>query len=127
MKYCTVDSKKHYMAVCKHLIYGIDLCSFLHQEGHGDRVHILLVNADENEMHFFKQAFAKQYKWITIKVGNVHSYLGVQVSFKLRCMETDMWFYVKQVLANNGKLLMYKIPATKDLFVVHKKHYLIEE
>lgn len=50
------------MAVCKHLIYGIDLCSFLHQEGHGDRVHILLVNADENEMHFFKQAFAKQYK-----------------------------------------------------------------
>jgi len=38
-----------------------------------------------------------------------------------------MQFYVKNVLADYGELLMYKTLATKDLFVVQEKDYLNEE
>jgi hypothetical protein len=82
---------------------------------------------DKQEVEFWKQEFVKRYKWIMIEVGNKHSYLGMQITFKPRCVEIDVQFYVKKVLADCGKLSTYKTPATKVLFLVQEKDYLNED
>jgi hypothetical protein len=86
----------------------------------------ILVCADEQEVEFLKQEFVKRYKWITIEVGNKHSYLGMQVTVKPRCVEINMQFYIEKILADFGKLSTFKTPAMKDLFVVQEKDYLDE-
>ncbi len=50
----------------------------------GERVYILLVYIDDilvcvdkQEVESLKHEFVKRYKWIKIKVGNKHSYLGM--------------------------------------------------
>ncbi len=110
----------------------VDMCLF--RKVIGERVYILLVYVDdilvctdEQEVEFLKQEFEKRYKWIMIEVGNKHSYLGMQITIKPRGVEINMQFYVKKVLADFGKLLTYKTPATMDLFVVQEKDYLDED
>ena len=109
----------------------IDLCLF--RKVIGERVYILLVYVDdilvctdEQEVEFLKQEFVKRYMWIMIEVGNKHSYLGMQVTIKPRCVKINMQFYIEKILADFGELLTFKTPATKDLFLVQEKAYLNE-
>ncbi len=87
---CVQTSKLWYKQLCsflQDLSYArsdVDLCLF--RKVIGEKVYILLVYVDdilvctdEQEVKFLKQEFVKRYKWITIEVGNKHSYLGMQV------------------------------------------------
>ena len=59
----------------------------------GEEVFLLIINVDdilvlapESEIKRLQQAFIKQFHWITMEIGNAHSYLVMQLILEDGCV-----------------------------------------
>jgi hypothetical protein len=88
----------------------------------GEQVYLLIVYVDnililatDEEIRDLEKCFTEVFRWITLEVGNTHSYLGMQLSCAVKI---DMSFYVKKVLSEYSDVVPASILARKDLFMV---------
>jgi hypothetical protein len=58
----------------------------------------ILALADEAELMRIEEFFKKEFTWITMNVGNVLSYLGMQIMLEQGVVTIDMSYYLKKVL-----------------------------
>jgi hypothetical protein len=84
----------------------------------GDRVYLitvyvddLLIFATEDELERLRVVFTTEFKWITMEVGRVHSYLGMQLFFRDGQVEVDMTYYLAKVLQEFADLKEEALPG----------------
>jgi hypothetical protein len=101
----------------------VDPCIFRRVEG--DMVYLLVVYVDnvliiapEQEDRRIEKRCVEEFKWVTLEVGNVHSYLGMQLKFTKGCVKIDMRSYIEGVLVGVKGLKAYQSPTNKSLFTV---------
>ena len=89
----------------------------------------ILVFADENEVTRIKEAFVKEYQWITMEVSDAHSYLGMQIMLRDGAAVIDMTNFAEKLLLNCGEenLREFTSPAGKDLFNVNEQAVALTE
>ena len=83
----------------------------------------ILVLASEPEIERLQHVFIKQFRWITMEIGNPHSYLGMQLILGDGCVRVSMRNFIEKMLLSSGEddLKEYKSLAGKDFFKVHMK------
>jgi hypothetical protein len=126
---CVQASKLWYLKLSKFLeIEGyekceVDQCIFRRLEG--EMVYLLAVYVDdvliiapEQEIKRLEESFIREFKWVTLEMGNVHSYLGMQLEFTRGCVKIDMRSYLDGVLKGVSGLKLYQGPAGSGLFNV---------
>jgi hypothetical protein len=89
----------------------------------------ILVFANDEEMKNLKDAFIKEFQWITMEVGASHSYLGMQITMKDRRAIIDMSNFIEKLLdnCNEKELKKHSSPAGKDIFTVDEKASVLNE
>jgi len=80
-----------------------DLCVF--RKVVGEHVFLITVYVDDllifamhDELDKLKEAFTHEFKWITMDVGCVQSYTGMQLKFEDGQFKVDMTYYLGKVL-----------------------------
>jgi len=83
----------------------------------------ILVIADEAEIEQLNQEFIKEYQWITMEIGETHSYLGMQIHLKKGYAIIGMAHFIEKLLAECGEVNLreFTCPAAKDIFMVDEK------
>jgi hypothetical protein len=101
----------------------VDPCIFRRVEG--EMVHLLIIYVDDvlivapkKEIDRLQDSFIKEFKWVTLETGSVHSYLGMQLEFTRGCVKVDMRSYLDGVLGGFSGLKSYQGPAGSGLFDV---------
>ena len=101
----------------------------------GEKIYLLLVYvddilvlADKPEIQKFKIAFEKEFRWITLDIGEKHSYLGMQLRFGDGFIMLDMIHYIQKLLESaKEELKVFSAPANKNIFVVKDGATLLSE
>ena len=78
----------------------------------------ILIISSSAEVHRLKEAFTKEFRWITLEEGTSHSYLGMQLEFHNGSVEVEMSYYIEKVLQEYNIVKDALLPAKKDLFSV---------
>ena len=104
------------------------------RELEGNKVFLLLIYVDDilvlathKEMERLKAKFVEEFQWITMDVGEQHSYLGMQLQFYDRYLTVDMIHFIEKMLVDINQLIHYKIPATKNIFSVDETANALSE
>ena len=77
----------------------------------------LLIFASDKELKWIEQAFTKEFCWITMEIGMIHSYLGMQLEFADDKFTIDMTFYLEKILGEFPNLKEEALLGKKDLVV----------
>jgi hypothetical protein len=125
---CVQASKLWYLKLSKFLESEgyekceVDPCIFVEWR---ERVYLLIVYVDdvliiapEQEIKRLEESCIKEFKWVTLEMGDVHSYLGMQLEFTRGCIKIDMRSYLDGVLKSVSGLKSYQGPAGSGLFSV---------
>jgi hypothetical protein len=80
----------------------------------------VLVIATEAEFERLREAFTKEFRWITMEVSNILSYLGMQVELHRGYAIIDMLFYIEKILKDCENLGKQGTPGLKTTFEVDK-------
>jgi len=80
----------------------------------------VLVIATEAEFERLREAFTKEFRWITMEVSNILSYLGMQVELHRGYAIIDMLFYIEKILKDYENLGKQGTPGSKTTFEVDK-------
>ncbi len=128
---CVQASKLWYKKICRFLeregykCREMDPCVF--RKNVGEYVYTLLVYMDDilvstkpDKLKQIKQVIIKEFKWITVDVGEDHSYLGKQLQITKGRDEVDMRFYIEKVLVLSGVLKKCLVPGDKEVFMVRE-------
>ena len=109
-----------------------DLCVF--RRILGDRVYFitayvndLLSFATQDELDRLKLAFTEEFRWITMDIGKMHSYLGIQLAFKAGWVKINMTYYLEKVLKGFNDLMPEVLPGKKNLFASSLDSPLLSE
>jgi hypothetical protein len=99
-----------------------------------ERVYLLVVYVDDiliiatnEEIERLRKCFTEVFQWITLDVGDVHSYLGMQLTFVKGAVKIDMTFYIEKVLADYAEVEPQTVPARKNLFSVDGKSEVLNQ
>jgi len=66
-----------------------------------------------------RQSFLRTFKWITLSVGDSHSYIGMQISVRNGIVTLDMRYYLGKILECCEKPRVATVtPRGKDTFSV---------
>jgi hypothetical protein len=126
---CVQASKLWYLKLSKFLESEgykkceVDPCIFRRVEG--EMVYLLIVYVDdvliiapEQEIKRLEESCIKEFKWVTLETGDIHSYLGMQLEFTRGCIKIDMRSYLDGVLKSFSGFKSYQGPAGSGLFNV---------
>jgi hypothetical protein len=80
-----------------------------------------LVIATEAEFERLRQAFTKEFRWITMEVSNILSYLGMQVELHRGYAIIDMLFYIEKILKDYENLGKQGTLGLKTTFEIDKR------
>ncbi len=101
----------------------MDPCIFRRVEG--EMVHLLVVYVDdvliiasEQDIERLERSCIKEFKWVTMEVGKIHSYLGIQLELVKGCVKIDMRSYIERILKGFDNIKTYQGPADNRLFTV---------
>jgi hypothetical protein len=90
----------------------------------GEMVYLLIVYVDdvliiapEQEIKRLEESCIKEFKWVTLETGDVHSYLGMQLEFTRGCVKIDMRSYLDGVLKSFSGFKSYQSPAGSGLYL----------
>lgn len=86
----------------------------------------ILILADRAEIERLKVNFTKEFTWITMDVGKVHSYLGMQIEFEDGFVKVDMKHFIEKMLGEVDNLQEHPTPADKNVFTVEESEKLSE-
>jgi hypothetical protein len=131
---CVQASKLWYLKLSQFLEHEgyqkckVDPCIFHRVEG--EMVYLLVVYVDdvliiapEKEIRRLEGCCIKEFKWVTMEIGTLHSYLGMQLEFTKGCVKIDMRSYVDGILKGFDGLKSYQGPADSRLGVVDAKRF----
>jgi hypothetical protein len=126
---CVQASKLWYQKVSKFLeslgyVRGeVDPCVF--RRVVGEKVYLLtlyvddiLLIAESLEIERVGKAFETEYRWITMAVGNSHSYVGMRLTVERGCVVLDMRYYLINLLQPYDNLQVKAVPGNKETFMV---------
>jgi hypothetical protein len=126
---CVQASKLWYQKVSKFLeslgyVRGeVDPCVF--RRVVGEKVYLLtlyvddiLLIAESSEIERVGKAFEMEYRWITMAVGNSHSYVGMGLTVERGCITLDMRYYLINLLEPYDNLQIKAVPGNKGTFTV---------
>jgi hypothetical protein len=74
----------------------------------------ILVLADEAELKQVESFFKKEFTWIMMNVGNVLSYLGMQIMLEQGVVTIDMSYYLEKVLKGYNNLPPCSTPGVDE-------------
>ena len=74
----------------------------------------ILVLAPEQEIEQLQQAFIKQFRWITMEIGNAHSYLGMQLIQEDCCVRVDTRNFIEKMLLSSGEDELRNVPVRQE-------------
>jgi len=86
----------------------------------------VLVVATEVEFERLREAFTKEFCWITMEVSNILSYLGMQVELHRGYAIVDMLFYIEKILKDYENLGKQGTPGSKTMIEIEKLGNLIK-
>jgi hypothetical protein len=79
----------------------------------------ILIIASENEINRLHSLCIDEFRWVTLEMGNVHSYLGMQLEFADGQVRVNMSNYVDKGLAAYPKVAEdRRVPGRKGVFLV---------
>jgi hypothetical protein len=126
---CVQASKLWYQKVSKFLeslgyVRGeVDPCVF--RRVVGEKVYLLtlyvddiLLIAESLEIERVGKAFETEYRWITMAVGNSHSYVGMRLTVERGCVILDMRYYLINLLQPYDNLQVKAVPGNRETFMV---------
>jgi hypothetical protein len=126
---CVQASKLWNEKVCKFLerlgyICGeVDPCVF--RRVVGEKLYLLtlyvddiLLIAEKFEIECIEKAFLSEYWWITMAVGNSHSYIGMKLTVDRGCIILDIRYYLKNLLEPFDNPQVRVVPGNKETFMV---------
>jgi hypothetical protein len=87
----------------------------------------LLLLADELEIKRMETIFLREFTWITLKMGNSHSYLGMQIMLEKGAVIIDMTYYVEKLLEGFDNLRIRATPGGKQTFHINEEAALLPE
>ncbi len=87
----------------------------------------ILVLADKVELKRIEEFFKKEFTWITMNVGNVLSYLSIQIMLEQGVVTIDMSYYLEKVLEGSDNLPPCSTPGKKNFVEDDKKAELLSE
>ena len=92
-------------------------------------VNDILVFADEEEMERVKQAFIAEFQWITMEVGNSHSYLDMNLVMCNGHVMIDMKSFINKLLEAHGKdVREFDTSADKNIFqYIQKQRFCLSQ
>ena len=64
----------------------------------------ILILADRAKIERLKGNFTKEFTWITMDVGKVHSYLGMHIEFGDGFVKVDMKHFIEKMLGEVNNL-----------------------
>ena len=81
------------------------------------------------EIERLQQAFIKQFRWITMEIGNAHSYVGMLLILEDGCVRVDIRNFIEKMLLSSGEdnIKECASPAGKDILKVDVKSAVLEE
>jgi hypothetical protein len=85
----------------------------------------ILIFADEAELKRIESFFMEEFRWITMNVGNILSYSGMQILLEQRVVTIDMSYDFEEALKGYGNLSQCSMPGKKTLFTVDEKAELL--
>jgi hypothetical protein len=80
----------------------------------------ILVLADEAELKQVESFFKKEFTWITMNVGNVLSYLSMQIMLEQGVVTMDMSYYLEKVLEGYNNLPPCSTLGKRNFFDVNE-------
>jgi hypothetical protein len=78
----------------------------------------ILLFADQDEIKRMERVFIREFKWITMQVGNQQSYLGMQIELGDGYATITMSNYVDKLLEEYGAVMDKTTPGKKGVFLV---------
>jgi len=91
----------------------------------GEKVYLLtlyvddiLLIAESLEIERVGKAFETEYRWITMAVGNSHSYVGMRLTVERGCVILDMRYYLINLLQPYDNLQVKAVPGNRETFMV---------
>ena len=78
----------------------------------------ILLIAESSEIERVGKAFETEYRWITMAVGNSHSYVGMGLMVEPGCVVLDMRYYLTNLLQPYDNLQVKAVPGNKGTFTV---------
>jgi len=81
----------------------------------------ILLFADLDEIKRMERVFIREFKWITMQVGNQQSYLGMQISLGDGYTTITMSNYVDKLLKEYEEVTDKKTPGKKGVFLVDEQ------
>jgi hypothetical protein len=129
---CVQASKLWYQKVSKFLeslgyVRGeVDPCVF--RRVVGEKVYLLtlyvddiLLIAERMEIERIGKAFEAEYRWITMAVGNSHSYIGMKLTVERGRVVLDMRYYLENLLEPFDNPQVKAVPGNKETFMVKEQ------
>jgi hypothetical protein len=90
----------------------------------GDKVYLLtlyvddiLLIAEKLEIECIEKAFLAEFWWITMAVGNSHSYIGMQLTVEKGCIILGMRYYLQKFLEPFDNPQVKVVPGNKETFM----------
>ncbi len=78
----------------------------------------ILLFADPAEIKCMEQVFIREFKWITMHVGNQQSYLGMQIDLNDGNATIDMTSCLEKLLLEYGDVMPRMVPGKTGVFLV---------
>jgi len=78
----------------------------------------ILLIAEKMEIERVEQAFQAEFRWITMAVGNSHSYIGMKLTVDKGYIILDMRYYLQNLLEPFDNPQVKVVPGNKETFAV---------
>jgi hypothetical protein len=67
----------------------------------------------KEEVNRLEKRSIEEFRWVSLEVGKLHSYLGMQLDFEKGCVKIRMNSYIKSLLEGFTELRLYQGLAEK--------------
>ncbi len=99
----------------------------------GNMVYLLIVYVDDvliiataGEIKRLHELYIEEFHWVTLDMGNRHSYLGMQLEFLVGKVHIDMSSYTEKVLEFYAKVVEpRRAPGKKGVFLVSETSVVV--
>jgi hypothetical protein len=78
----------------------------------------ILLIAERLEIEHVEKAFQAEFRWITMAVGNSHSYIGMKLTVDKGNVILDMRYYLQNLLEPSDNPQVKLVPGNKETFAV---------
>jgi hypothetical protein len=97
-------------------------------------VYLLVVYVDDvlavaklPELEKLREAFTREFRWVTMVIDHTQSYLGMLITVEKGMVTVDMRYYLSKILSKHGNLPVAANQGTKNSFMVEEELTLLDD